>query len=216
MIKVLLVDDHGIVRDGIKATLSNEKNIKIIGEASNGIEAIEQVKKLTPDVVVMDISMPEMNGIEATSIISDRYPNTKTLILSMHDNEDYILKSIESGASGYLLKDTGKEEFIKAITTISKGDKYFSTPVSSIIAEGYLQKIKKGSAPDDDSDSFGLTKREKGILKMIINGNSNREIADSFTISIRTIETHRFNIMKKLKVKNAAELVKLALENKIV
>ncbi len=216
MIKVLLVDDHGIVRDGIKATLSSEKNIKIIGEASNGIEAIEQVKKLTPDVVVMDISMPEMNGIEATAIISDRYPNTKTLILSMHDNEDYILKSIESGASGYLLKDTGKDEFIKAITTISKGDKYFSTPVSSIIAEGYLQKIKKGSTPDEDSDSFGLTKREKGILKMIINGNSNREIADSFTISIRTIETHRFNIMKKLKVKNAAELVKLALENKIV
>lgn len=93
--------------------------------------------------MVMDISMPEMNGIEATSIISDRYPNTKTLILSMHDNEDYILKSIESGASGYLLKDTGKEEFIKAITTISKGDKYFSTPVSSIIAEGYLQKSKR-------------------------------------------------------------------------
>ncbi|MBO9699333.1 MAG: response regulator transcription factor [Sporocytophaga sp.] len=216
MIKILLVDDHGIVRDGIKATLSSEKNIKIIGEASNGIEAIEQVKKLTPDVVIMDISMPEMNGIEATAIISDRYPNTKTLVLSMHDNEDYILKSIESGAYGYLLKDTGKEEFIKAITTISKGDKYFSTPVSSIIAEGYLQKIKKGSAPDDDSDDFGLTKREKGILKMIINGNSNREIADSFTISIRTIETHRFNIMKKLKVKNAAELVKLALENKIV
>ncbi|WP_028981919.1 response regulator [Sporocytophaga myxococcoides] len=216
MIKVLLVDDHGIVRDGIKATLSSEKNIKIVGEASNGIEAIEQVKKLAPDVVVMDISMPEMNGIEATSIISDRYPNTRTLVLSMHDNEDYILKSIESGAAGYLLKDTGKEEFIKAITTISKGDKYFSTPVSSIIADGYLQKIKKGTTPDDDSDDFGLTKREKGILKMIINGNSNREIADSFTISIRTIETHRFNIMKKLKVKNAAELVKLALENKIV
>jgi len=216
MIKILLVDDHGIVRDGIKATLSSEKNIKIIGEASNGIEAIEQVKKLNPDVVIMDISMPEMNGIEATAIISDRYPNTRTLVLSMHDNEDYILKSIESGAYGYLLKDTGKEEFIKAITAISKGDKYFSTPVSSIIAEGYLQKIKKGSAPDDDSDDFGLTKREKGILKMIINGNSNREIADSFTISIRTIETHRFNIMKKLKVKNAAELVKLALENKIV
>ncbi len=216
MIKVLLVDDHGIVRDGIKATLNSEKNIKIVGEASNGLEAIEQVKKLAPNVVVMDISMPEMNGIEATSIISDRFPNSKTLILSMHDNEDYILKSIESGASGYILKDTGKEEFIKAITTIYKGDKYFSTPVSSIIAEGYLQKIKKGSTPDDDSDNFGLTKREKGILKMIINGNSNREIADSFAISIRTIETHRFNIMKKLKVKNAAELVKLALENKIV
>jgi two-component system response regulator DegU len=216
MIKILLVDDHGIVRDGIKATLSSEKNLKIIGEASNGIEAIELTKKLTPDIIIMDISMPEMSGIEATAIISDRFPNTRTLVLSMHDNEDYILKSIESGAYGYLLKDTGKEEFIKAITTIAKGDKYFSTPVSGIIADGYLQRIKKASSSEESSDHFGLTKREKGILKMIVNGNSNREIADNFTISIRTIETHRFNIMKKLKVKNAAELVKFAIENKIV
>src|SRR6185437_9542580 len=143
MIKIVLADDHGIVRDGIKSTLRDEKNFKIVGEASNGEEAIDKVKKLAPDVIIMDISMPEMNGIEATSIISKKYHDTKTLVLSMHDNEDYILKSIEAGASGYILKDTAKEEFIKAINAVSKGEKYFSTPVSNILATGYLNRIKK-------------------------------------------------------------------------
>jgi two-component system, NarL family, response regulator DegU len=217
MVKIVLADDHGIVRDGIKSTLRDEKNFKVIGEASNGLEAIEKVKSLSPDVIIIDINMPEMNGIEATAIISKKYPDTRALVLSMHDNEDYILKSIEAGAAGYLLKDTNKEEFVKAINAVAKGEKYFSTSISNILATGYLHRIKKEGvkSADDDSEN-ALTRREKGILKLIVQGSSNREIADSLSISIRTIEVHRSNMMKKLKVKNAVELVKYAMENNLV
>jgi two-component system response regulator DegU len=217
MVKIVLADDHGIVRDGIKSTLRDEKTFKIVGEASNGLEAIERVKTLAPDIIIIDINMPEMNGIDATTIITKKYPNTKSLVLSMHDNEDYILKSIEAGASGYLLKDTNKEEFVKAIKAVAKGEKYFSTSISNILATGYLHRIKKeGTRVGEDDSESGLTRRENGILKLIVQGRSNREIADSLSISIRTIEVHRSNMMKKLKVKNAVELVKFAMENNLV
>ncbi len=218
MIKILLVDDHGIVRDGIKSTLTSEKNFKIIGEASNGQEAIEKVKKLSPDVVIMDISMPGMNGIEATTAISKRFPGTRTLMLSMHDNEDYVLKSLESGAAGYILKDTGKEEFVKAINIVANGEKYFSIAVSNILATGYLHRVKNNAIPSEgeNDDPHGLSKRERKILKMIVQGNNNKDIADELSLSVRTIETHRFNIMKKMKVKNALEMVKMAMEKKMV
>lgn len=213
-IKVVLVDDHGIVRNGIKSTLSDAKDIKVIGEASNGVEAIEVVKRLLPDVAVVDITMPEMNGIDAVAIITKKYPSVKCLILSMHDKEEYIFKSIEAGALGYLLKDTSKEEFIQAIHAVAKGEKHYSTSISNILVTGYLQKIKNPSA-SEESESI-LTKREKSILKLIVNGMNNRGIADKLDISIRTIETHRANIMKKLNVKNAVELVRVAMEGKIV
>ena len=217
-INILLVDDHTIVRDGIKATLKDQANFNIIGEAINGLAAIESVKTLHPDVVVMDITMPEMNGIDATMEISKKYPNSKVLILSMHDNETYILKSVEAGAYGYLLKDVDKSEFVKAITPIFNGEKYFNTAISSVLVTGYLNKVKQNESQSNNiaNDEYELTKREKGILKMITVGKNNREIADGLGISIRTIETHRANIMKKLKVKNAVELVRVALEDNII
>ncbi|MGN6647187.1 MAG: response regulator [Cytophaga sp.] len=219
-INILLVDDHSIVRDGIKATLKDQKNFNIAGEAANGKEAIESVRLLNPDVVIMDITMPEMNGIESADVISKKYPHSKVLILSMHDNETYILKSVEAGAYGYLLKDVDKDEFVKAITAVYNGEKYFNTTISSMLVAGYLNKIKEGndSTPSAvaGADDYDLTKREKGILKMITVGKNNREIADGLGISIRTIETHRANIMKKLKVKNAVELVRIAIDEKIV
>lgn len=217
-INILLVDDHTIVRDGIKATLKDQANFNIIGEAINGLAAIESVKTLHPDVVVMDITMPEMNGIDATMEISKKYPNSKVLILSMHDNETYILKSVEAGAYGYLLKDVDKSEFVKAITAIFNGEKYFNTAISSVLVTGYLNKVKQNESQSNNiaNDEYELTKREKGILKMITVGKNNREIADGLGISIRTIETHRANIMKKLKVKNAVELVRVALEDNII
>ena len=216
-VKIVLVDDHTIVRDGIKSTLKDQKNFKIVGEASNGKEAIELVKKVEPDVVIMDISMPDMNGIEATDIISKKYPHSKVIVLSMHDDETYILKSVEAGAYGYLLKDVDKDEFVKAINAVHQGDKYFNTSISSVLVSGYLNRIKSiENHTTQSSDEYDLTKREKGILKMITDGKNNREIADGLGISIRTIETHRANIMKKLKVKNAIELVKVAIEDKIV
>ncbi|WP_299250296.1 response regulator transcription factor [uncultured Cytophaga sp.] len=217
-INILLVDDHTIVRDGIKATLKDQVNFNIIGEAINGFDAIETVKILHPDVVVMDITMPEMNGIDATMEISKKYPGSKVLILSMHDNETYILKSVEAGAYGYLLKDVDKSEFVKAINAIFNGEKYFNTAISSVLVAGYLNKVKQTESQSSISsnDEYDLTKREKGILKMITIGKNNREIADGLGISIRTIETHRANIMKKLKVKNAVELVRIALEDNII
>jgi len=217
-INILLVDDHTIVRDGIKATLKDQTNFVIVGEAVNGVDAIESVKQLSPDVVIMDITMPEMNGIDAAMVISKKYPNSKVLILSMHDNETYILKSVEAGAYGYLLKDVDKAEFVKAINAVYSGEKYFNTAISSVLVAGYLNKVKQNDTQQSTGtgDDYELTKREKGILKMITIGKNNREIADGLGISIRTIETHRANIMKKLKVKNAVELVRVALDDNIV
>jgi two-component system response regulator DegU len=217
-INILLVDDHTIVRDGIKATLKDQTNFIIVGEAVNGLDAIESVKQLNPDVVIMDITMPEMNGIDAAMTISKKYPDSKVLILSMHDNETYILKSVEAGAYGYLLKDVDKAEFIKAINAVYNGEKYFNTAISSVLVTGYLNKVKQNDVQQSSggNDDYELTKREKGILKMITVGKNNREIADGLGISIRTIETHRANIMKKLKVKNAVELVRVALDDNIV
>ena len=209
-IKVVLADDHMVVRKGIKNLLEEEKEIEVIGEASNGQEALDVVGELNPDLLVMDIRMPLMNGLEATQKLSDPATATKVLMLSMHDDEDYILQSIEAGASGYLLKDTSKEEFVKAIRAIYQGGKYFSGDVSKVLVNRYLNEQAAKESPSQPllSKNYDITKRERQILGMIANGIGNREIAEQLGKSIRTIETHRFNIMKKLKVSNVVELLK--------
>ncbi|HVD97229.1 MAG TPA: response regulator transcription factor [Cytophagaceae bacterium] len=212
-IRVVLADDHFVVRNGIK-TLIDGSEIEIIGEANNGVEAIETVKKLSPDVVLMDISMPQMNGLDATEIISKQYKNSKSLILSMYDNEEYILSAVEVGALGYLLKDAPREEILTAIRTVAKGEKYFNSSVSNIIINGYL-KVKKSGAPET-TNLVKLSKKEMIILKQIVEGLNSRQIADKLELSIRTVDNHRANMMKKLSVKNAAELVKLAIERKML
>lgn len=208
-IKVVLADDHMVVRSGIKNLLENEGEVEVIGEASNGEEALERVKALAPDLLIIDIRMPVMNGLDATKKLSGLKLPTKALILSMHDDEDYILQSIESGASGYLLKDTSKDEFMKAIRTIHQGGQYFSGDISQVLVKSYLnikdRKVTKNVTP---ANTYDITKREKQILKMISDGISNKDIAEQLGKSIRTVETHRFNIMKKLKVSNVVELLK--------
>lgn len=210
-VKVVLADDHEIVRNGIKTLLESEGQIEVLGEASNGMEAIEKVLALNPEIVILDIRMPIMNGIEATAKLREVSPNTKVLILSMHDDEEYIIKSAESGASGYLLKDTNKQEFIKAITTIREGHKYFSGDISNILVNNYLN-IKEGKDPAKNEtpkgEDYGVTKREKEILQLIYQGVTNKDIAEMLGKSVRTIETHRFNIMKKLGVNNITELLR--------
>ncbi|WP_257666287.1 response regulator transcription factor [Parapedobacter tibetensis] len=207
-IKVVLADDHLVVRSGIKSLLE-EEGIQVIGLASNGEEAIHAVQELQPDLLIIDIRMPVMNGLEATKKLTESSTNTKVLILSMHDDEDYILQSIESGAKGYLLKDTSREEFMKAIKTVQQGGKYFSGDISNVLVNRYLD-VKQGKIGNNTtlSGSHDITKREKQILKMIANGIGNKEIAEQLGKSVRTIETHRFNIMKKLKVNNVVELLK--------
>jgi DNA-binding NarL/FixJ family response regulator len=214
-IRIILADDHAIVRDGIKALLETENDIQVVGEASNGIEALKLAKELAPDIVVMDIRMPEMNGIEATQLLPRQDPQVKSLILSMHDMEEYVLRSIDSGAYGYLLKDTTKEEFIKALHTIYKGDKYFSSSISNVLVNSYINK-KSGPADASGESQFELTRRELQILRYVVGGLSNKEIAEKLEKSVRTVETHRFNIMKKLNAKNIAELIRIAKEQNLL
>ena len=207
-IRVLLADDHQLVRNGIRNLLEDEKEIEVIGEVSNGQEALEVVSRLLPDLLIIDIRMPVMNGLDATRKLTASGLPTRALILSMHDDEDYILQSIDCGASGYLLKDTSKEEFMKAIRVIYKGEKYFSGDVSKVLVSNYLNVKEKKVPQDDTSQQYDITKREKQILGMIAEGAGNKEIAEQLGKSVRTIETHRFNIMKKLRVSNVVELLK--------
>lgn len=213
-IRILLADDHVLVRKGIIAMLEPESDLEIVGEANNGLEALELSKELKPDLLIIDIRMPEMNGLDATAKLPQYSPKTKALILSMHDSDDYVLQSLQIGASGYLLKDTEKNEFLKAIHQVVSGNKYYSGTVSNALASQLLgnRAIQPSASPSND---YGLTKREKEILNLVINGKKNQHIAEALDKSIRTIETHRFNIMKKLGVNNAVDMVNKAVRERL-
>ncbi len=209
-IRVVLADDHEIVRDGIKFLLESEGNIEVIGQASNGEEALKVVEDLKPDILITDIRMPVMNGLEAISELAKKNTAVKAIVLSMHDDEEYITQSIKAGASGYLLKDSSKHEFVKAIKTVQDGHNYYTGDVSEILVKGFLSanSLANSSAKPREVNQFSLTKREKQILSMLYNGMNNKEIAQKLDKSVRTVETHRFHIMKKLNVNNAIELLK--------
>lgn len=209
-IKAVLADDHGVVRSGIKSLLESEGDIQVVAEAENGQEALRQVAAYHPDIAILDIRMPVMNGLEATQMISEQQQDVKVLILSMYDDEEYILQSVESGAAGYLLKGSSKEEFLKAVRTVYRGERYFSADVSRVFVNDYLSRTPAGtgSIPPVSQNTYDLTKREKQILRLLFEGIGNKEIADQLNKSIRTIEAHRFNIMKKLGVNNVVELIK--------
>lgn len=214
MHSILLVDDHEIIIDGIKAMLQNEAGIDIVGEAYNGKEAIEKVGALKPDTVIMDISMPELSGIEATKIISQEYPNVKIIILTQHESKEYIIQILNAGAHGYLLKNSPKSELLLAISKVSSNEKYIGNKASSLLINDLLQ-------PDDakkteSSPDVILTKREIEIIKLIANDNSNQEISDLLNISLRTVETHRRNVMQKINVNSVVALVHYAVKHKII
>ncbi len=217
-ISIVLADDHILVRKGIKAMLDSDEEIDVIGEADNGEEAVDCARKLKPDILVLDIRMPVKNGLEVAEEIKSMAPRTKAVILSMHDSEDYVLQALSAGAYGYLLKDTDKNEFVKALKQVYQGSKYFSGAVSNILATQLLGEQKSTNiikAPVTE-DSYHLTKRERQILSMIINGEHNKDIAEALDKSIRTIETHRFNIMKKLGVNNAVDMVNKVIKENLV
>jgi DNA-binding NarL/FixJ family response regulator len=214
-IKIVLADDHVLVRNGIKSLLEDEDNILVVDEASNGLEAVEVVKKNTPHLLIVDIRMPKMNGIEVVKEIKTNFNDVKCLVLSMHDSEEYVLKSVDAGADGYLLKGSSKVEFLKAINAIASGEKYFSGDVSSIIINN-LTKTKNSPKKIEEENTFKLTKREKQILHLILEGKSNKEVALELDVSKRTTEVHRFNLMKKLEVKNLIELSKKAAKYNLI
>src|SRR5690606_39028060 len=217
MINVVLADDHVLVRDGIKALLEDQEGIKVIDEASNGKGAIDVVAKSRPHILIVDIRMPELNGIEVVKVVNDRYKDVRTLVLSMHDSEEYVVQAIQAGADGYLLKGASKDEFLKALHTVAGGGKYFTGHVSSIIMNNFVNGVVK-SAPKKTAvvDPFNLTKREKQILNLVLQLKNNKDIAEELNISRRTAEVHRFNLMKKLDVKNIMELSHKANEFQLI
>ncbi|HVD96784.1 MAG TPA: response regulator transcription factor [Cytophagaceae bacterium] len=209
-IKIIIADDHALIRNGIKTMLSRNADYKIVAEAENGKELVELASKLIPDVVLADISMPVLNGFDALAELRKLLPDTKVILLTMHEEPEYIIKAARSGANGYLLKNVDYEELHRAIGLVMSGQKYFNQQVSSILMEELHRKS------DTDQLQEKLTERESDILKEIVKGLSSKEIADKLFISSRTVDTHRNNLMKKLSVHNTAELVKLALEKGLV
>lgn len=219
MINVVLADDHVLVRDGIKALLEDQEGINVIAEASNGVEALEVLKTNKPHIIIVDIRMPELNGIKVVREINKLYTDIRTLVLSMHDSEEYVVKAIQAGADGYLLKGASKEEFLKALTSVATGGKYFTGDVSAIIMNNFVNgnvSTLESSKVATVETPFKLTKREKQILDLVLQLKNNKDIADELSISKRTAEVHRFNLMKKLDVKNIMELSNKAKEFDLV
>ena len=214
-ITIVLVDDHKIVRDGIKALLSEDSEIIITGEAASGDECIELVKKLMPDVILMDINLPDTTGIELTKKLIEMYSECSIIILSMHMGSEFITNSIEAGAKGYLPKTTSQDELINAIKTVYQGNEYYNNEVSEILLQTYINKTKNASKVKEEQN-IQLTKREQEILVLFARGLSNKEIATELFISVRTVESHKNNIMQKLDVKSTVDLVKYAIKQKLI
>jgi DNA-binding NarL/FixJ family response regulator len=212
--KVVLVDDHQLIRMGITALLNSESYIEVIGEVNNARDTLSYIEKKQPDVVLMDISLDDGDGIMLTKEIVERQKNIKVIMLSMHVKEDFIQRSIRAGAYGYILKDSPKEELIKAIKEVAKGKKYFASEVSQLMVSSYINKA--GDFASEKKKTSGLTNREVEIVRLLSDGLSNHKIASQLGISPRTVDTHRTNIMQKLKVKNVAELVKYAIVNELI
>ncbi|WP_264538353.1 response regulator transcription factor [Flavobacterium sp. N1736] len=212
IIRVVLADDHVFVRDGIKSLLENEANIEVAGEAVDGADALEVIAATKPDLLIADIRMPNLTGIELVEKLRSENNNIKIIMLSMHESEEYVLKSIKAGADGYLLKGSSKEEFLKALHTVAAGGKYFSGDISSILISQLTNSSSSLESKHNLGEGMVITKREKEILTLLLSGKGNKEIAEALEISKRTAEVHRFNLMKKLKVKNLMELSNKAAE----
>jgi two-component system, NarL family, nitrate/nitrite response regulator NarL len=211
MIKLIIVDDHQLFIDGIKSLLKNEKEIKVVGEALNGIEAMARITEEKPDIILLDINMPDMDGVETTREIRKKFPEVKIIILTMHNQHEFISNLVSEGALGYILKNTGKTELINAIKTVHGGNAFFSKAVTETI----MNNLHKKPA-EEKLESVQLTKREKEILKYIAEGLATKEIADKLFISVNTVETHRKNLMAKVHAKNVTGLVRFAMQIGII
>ncbi len=209
-IKILLVDDHQIIIDGIKSLLDNVENVKVAGEANNGLEAINALKVLTVDIVLMDIDMPKMNGIDATKYIKEKFKDTKVIILSVHCEQAMIKNLVEIGTDGYLLKNSSKEELLDAIYKVANDEKYFSSEVTLSLLNPEKNESKSFKHTID------FTNRELDVLKLLVDGYTNKQVGEKLFISHRTVDTHRTNIMKKVGVNNVAGLISFAIKTRLV
>jgi DNA-binding NarL/FixJ family response regulator len=212
-IRVLLADDHTLVRAGIRSLLETLPGIKVVAEASNGIEALNLIDQFHPDVVLMDIAMSELNGLEATSRILKDYPDTKVIILSMHANEEYVWKALRMGAKGYLLKDAGMAELELAVKAVVRGETYLSPPISRQVISDYVSRVSSDQEKQSltGQETERLTPRQREILRLIAEGYTTQAIAQKLDISIKTVETHRTQLMERLDIHDIAGLVRYAI-----
>ena len=211
-IKVLLAEDHTIVRKGIRALLHAVTDIEVVGEAEDGREAVEKVGQLLPDIVLMDNTMPILNGLEATRQIKKQFPKIMVLILTIHTDEEYIFQILQAGESGYLIKKTAPKELVSAIEAVYRGDSFLSPSISRKVIEEYLRHMEEAKKPDNYTQ---LTDREREVLQLIVEGFSNKEIAEHLHLSVTTIGNHRLNLMEKLDLHNVSDLTKYAIRKGI-
>jgi DNA-binding NarL/FixJ family response regulator len=211
--RILIVDDHTLLRAALRALLTEDPGIEVVGEADNGRDAIRAVGQLAPHLVLMDLAMPEMNGMEAITEIKRRYPDVRVLVLTLHKAEDYIHASLKAGADGYILKDATQEEFRVAVRSVLQGKTYLSMDVSANVVSGYLGG---GNASGATSVYDSLTHREREVLKLVAEGKSNKYIAEFLNLSVKTVEKHRSNLMSKLDLHNASGLTAYAMEKGLV
>ena len=206
-IKIILADDHRIFRKGLKSLLSERENIEVMAEADNGDEAVDAVRKHKPEIVVMDIAMPKMDGIEATRHIRERFPDTEVIVLSMHAKKAYIDQVLKAGAKGYVLKDSDEENLLSAIDTVHNGGYYLDSPVADQVLSDYFRDKSKG---DLKKQADPLSEREREVLRLLAEGHSNQEVADTLYISRKTVENHRANIVRKTGIQGQVGLTKYA------
>ena len=212
-IRLLLADDHTVMRAGLRALLERQPNLEVVGEAEDGRQTVELASLHVPDVVVMDIAMPNLNGVEATRRMVSKQPAISVVILSMYSDESYVMRALEAGARAYLLKDSAVTDLIRAIEAVSQGKSFFSPKISRILAEEYVRALRQKGA----ADSYELlTPREREILQLLAEGKTNKEVATSLNISVYTAETHRGNILQKLNLHSSAELVLYAVRKGII
>jgi DNA-binding NarL/FixJ family response regulator len=211
--RVLLADDHSVVRQGLRVWLERSKSIEVVGEAADGREAVRLAEELEPEIVIMDVAMPLLNGIEATAQITKRNPNTRVIILSVHADESYILRALNAGARGYLLKEATEDDLLPAVRSVQSGKPYFSPSIAKILLEDYIRMLQQNQL----QDSYDLlSQREKEVLQLLAEGKSNKEVAQILNLSPHTIDSHRTNMMQKLGLHNTAEIVLYAVRKSII
>jgi len=211
--RILLADDHQLMRSGLRLVIERQPDLTVVGEAADGREAVALAKSLRPDVAVMDISMPNLNGIEAAHQITQIHSEIAVIMLSMHPDESYILRTLKAGAKGYLLKDSAEADLITAVRAVAQGKSFFSPAVSKVLLDDYIRKLKRSGA-EDRYDL--LTPREREILQLVAEGKSNKEVANLLNLSVYTVETHRSNVMQKLNLKGVPELTLYAVRKGII